>query len=804
MLSGHAPSAAVALLLASLATSARAHVDPTDTGTAAPSVVRPRLLEDVAPVYPESARRDGLTGTVQVLLEVTTTGTVASVRLIRSVRTDLDDAALTAARALRFSPATRDGVPMPVTIRYHFHFAEPQPEPPLAAAPVVAPTPPAPPVPSSTAALGAVDVRSTQIRRSASEVVRDREVLQAAPHRSADELLFVVPGVFITRHSGEGKAFQIFYRGFDAVHGQDLEIWAAGAPVNDVSNIHGQGYADLHFIPVETVRELRAIPGTYDPHQGDFAVAGTLRFDLGLERPGIQAIAELGQFDTRRLFLGYRPDDAHADTFGAVELYHTGGFGPSRAADRASALGQWVHALGDDTTLRLFASGYTGQFASAGVLELADLEAGVVDRLATYDPTQGGSATRAQVVAELDHRGATARTTFSTFAVLRTFRLRENFTGYLKDPSGDSEQLLNDAITVGLTGSHRRRFPVFSPKDAVEVGVFARADWIEQSQRRVSVVDGSVTAQEVDARVRGYDVAGFVDLALHPIDRLTLRGGVRLDGLGYGSQDNGAAAAGQARSSQGTHVGPKASADLRVLPGLHAILSYGQGFRSPQARSLAEGQTTPFTTVHSGELGLQASLGWFKGSLAGFYTTLSDDLVFDQATHRNERVPSTARVGASADVQLDVIEGLTLVGSLTYTESRFTGSNALYAEGDLVPYAPQLVGRVDAAYTHAFGEVLGLEVQGRIGGALSALARRPLPYGQLGHDIALVDATAGLRAGPVELGVECFNLIGSDWYDGEFVFATRWDPSQASSLVPERLVTVGAPRTLIASLRIDL
>ena len=46
------------------------------------------------------------------------------------------------------------------------------------------------------------------------------------PDRSTDELLYVVPGVFITQHSGEGKAYQIFYRGFDAVHGQDLEIWA--------------------------------------------------------------------------------------------------------------------------------------------------------------------------------------------------------------------------------------------------------------------------------------------------------------------------------------------------------------------------------------------------------------------------------------------------------------------------------------------------------------------------------------------------------------------------------------------------
>ena len=93
-----------------------------------------------------------------------------------------------------------------------------------------------------------ITVRGAPPPRSASEAVVDKRVLQAAPHRNASELLLTVPGVFVSQHGGEGKAHQIFFRGFDAVHGQDVELWAAGAPVNDVSNIHGQGYADLHFL----------------------------------------------------------------------------------------------------------------------------------------------------------------------------------------------------------------------------------------------------------------------------------------------------------------------------------------------------------------------------------------------------------------------------------------------------------------------------------------------------------------------------------------------------------------------------
>src|SRR4051812_23277236 len=86
-----------------------------------------------------------------------------------------------------------------------------------------------------------ITVQGTAPPRSASENEVDRRVLQAAPHKNASQMLESVPGVFVSQHGGEGKAHQIFFRGFDAVHGQDVEIWAGGAPVNDVSNIHGQG-----------------------------------------------------------------------------------------------------------------------------------------------------------------------------------------------------------------------------------------------------------------------------------------------------------------------------------------------------------------------------------------------------------------------------------------------------------------------------------------------------------------------------------------------------------------------------------
>ena len=67
------------------------------------------------------------------------------------------------------------------------------------------------------------------------------------PIVNSQEVLRMVPGLFIGQHAGGGKAEQIFLRGFDIDHGTDIQVAVDGMPVNMVSHAHGQGYADLHF-----------------------------------------------------------------------------------------------------------------------------------------------------------------------------------------------------------------------------------------------------------------------------------------------------------------------------------------------------------------------------------------------------------------------------------------------------------------------------------------------------------------------------------------------------------------------------
>jgi TonB family protein len=63
-------------------------------------------------VYPPSAKKDGVSGTVYVAAEILTDGTVGQTRIESGVRSDLDSAAATAVRAVRWIPGENEQGPV--------------------------------------------------------------------------------------------------------------------------------------------------------------------------------------------------------------------------------------------------------------------------------------------------------------------------------------------------------------------------------------------------------------------------------------------------------------------------------------------------------------------------------------------------------------------------------------------------------------------------------------------------------------------------------------------------------------------
>ena len=82
----------------------------------------PRKVTHVDPVYPRVAQMTRVEGTVILEAIIDVTGAVSSVRVLRSIPL-LDQAAVDAVRAWKFTPTLLNGVPVPVALTVTVRFA---------------------------------------------------------------------------------------------------------------------------------------------------------------------------------------------------------------------------------------------------------------------------------------------------------------------------------------------------------------------------------------------------------------------------------------------------------------------------------------------------------------------------------------------------------------------------------------------------------------------------------------------------------------------------------------------------------
>jgi iron complex outermembrane receptor protein len=718
---------------------------------------------------------------------------------------------------------------------------------PAAESPPPAPTAPTPPPtePPSAETSGAgevIEVEDTHRtvlpppKAGASDFVLPRDRLTAAPHRDAGEMLAVAPGIYVGRGEGDAVGHEIFLRGFDAAHGQDIEISVAGIPLNQRSHIHGQGYTDLGFVIPELVRSIRVTEGVYDPRQGDFATAGSIAFDLGVEKRGLLAKVTFGSFGERRVLMLWAPEGSSDDTFAAVAMRETDGFGENRGSKSATAIGQREVKIGDSTGL--FHAAFTGTRANiAGFLRADDIASGKVGYYDTYAlPTansQSGFNARAELGFRLLHKGDDGtRTETGVYAVYTAFRLRTNQTGFLDrsqiNPDfygrGDLFEQENRDFTLGANFTHRMKpYEAGRVHGYLELGTSSQLDVIDQAQNLLEAPQNETWDNRVDASIRQTDIGMWVDGHVWLGDKVRLRGGVRADALYFDVDDRLGNfipvfrrqdyIIGFRRTAFGTVAGPRATLEYEPRRDLLLLASYGEGYRSPQARLLEEGETAPFAKVRGAEVGAQ--LGNDLGShvtTSAYLTKLSLDLAFDPSTSTLERIGPTTRLGI-------VVNGVWrprpwLFAAVAANVVRATLDapppptaevpDPPYKPGQLLPYVPPVVVRTDVAVHHAVGDVGGhpLELGGGMG--FQYLTPRPLPYGQYGVAIYSLDATLDAHWRNLELGIEGFNLLDRRYPAIELNYPSNWDPNGVPSRIPERHISAAAPFTLLVTLGVHL
>ena len=367
--------------------------------------------------------------------------------------------------------------------------------------------------------------------------------------------------------------------------------------------------------------------------------------------------------------------------------------------------------------------------------------------------------------------------------------------------SDDAEQV-NKATTYGLNVSYRHVVKLLTERDIFEVGAITRIDSISQSDTRLNP-DGTIFARRVDAAIGATGIGGYVDAALYPIPRVVIRGGTRLDSLAY-SVDDHLGNQGLERTTQGLHVGNKATVDYAAGGGVHLLASYGEGFRSPEAVPLAEGQKVPFATIQSFEAGARARArgGEWQASLVGFASWLSQDLVFDAVQRASVAAPSSQRAGASAALALR--EGiLGLSASATYVRATFTAGDADFQKGDAVPYAPSFVARTDTFVLVPLGTIARSGVDGRFGVGTQGAFGATLPGGAQAEPAFYVDALAAASWRAFELSINGMNLLNRKYDDLEYLYASNFQRSPTLPS-PSAHVLVAPPASAFVTLKVRI
>ena len=836
--------------------------EPADAEATGSQVTPPTVIEQVQADYPSVALAERREARVELFVTVLTDGSVGEVDVTTSAGSDFDAAAISAVRRWRFEPARRGEEPIAARIRIPFDFSPPEVE--LVDDPGAAPSttgqpdeserePQAEPIgdaaaltrgtdtPIEVTVRGERELRTEQ--RSVSDYRIERDVLAAAPRQEGAEILRAAPGLYIGRGEGAAVAHNYVLRGFDAEHGQDIEFRVGGLPINLPSHLHGQGYTDLTFLIADTVRELKVSEGVYDPRQGDFAVAGSIDIQLGVEEGerGVRLRSGYGSFNTFRQLAMWAPRGGPEESFGAVQYMSTDGFGENRSGQLGSAIVQ--HRFGEgDVTFRTLGIVHASRSDMAGVLRREDVDSGQVcfECVYPFSTARAQNALNSRVItgAFADYQGNEgANGQVGLWLGYDSFRIQQNFTGFLElsrtlartAGRGDLIEQTNETFSIGLTGRYRTKpfRPTSWARGTIEVGVDARLDAIEQAQ---NLIDAAVRNQtwdtRIDASVRALDVGLFGDLDWNLTEYVRARVGVRADVLSYTVDDRlgnfvpltrptDSFISGFRRSALGVAAGPRASLEVRPTSWFSVLAAYGEGYRSPQARLLEDGEDAPFSKVRSADLGVRFDWGDpLQLTIGGYYTRLSDDVAFEAAEGRLERIGATERLGAVVHAVIRPLDWLVGSASLTLVDATLLEPppptaeepDPPFVEGQNLPFVPPVVIRADlGARKTLVSNLWGHSLIGRAGLGFSYLSPRPLPFGDSAEPFALLDASLGMQWSAFNLTFEVFNALNTEYAAVEYAFPSDWNPDDGvRPRTPARHFSAGSPFAWMVSLGVQL
>ncbi|WP_111597036.1 TonB-dependent receptor [Chitinophaga skermanii] len=407
---------------------------------------------------------------------------------------------------------------------------------------------------------------------------------------NSQEVLRMVPGLFIGQHAGGGKAEQIFLRGFDIDHGTDINITADGMPVNMVSHAHGQGYADLHFLIPELIQQVDFKKGPYYADKGNLNTAGFVDFKTKDVLTNSMVKLEAGAFNTWRgvgMFdlLGEKAKANEQSAFIASEyMYSKGYFDHPQDFNRLNLFGKYHGRISPQTTLTASASTFTSSWDASGQIPDRAVKDGSISWFGAIDPNEGGKTSRTnanvQTVTTLNHDAYLKNQVFYSHY---KFTLFSNFTFFLNDEvNGDQIKQHEDRNLFGYNGSYVKNGYWGNKKLSSEVGINVRYDKTNNSELS-HTKDRSTLIDPIKlGDINELNLAAYWMESIELSQRFTLSGGLRFDHFEMGYKDklenNTKSTAG------GNTVSPKLNLQYKASEFAYLYLNSGKGFHSNDTR----------------------------------------------------------------------------------------------------------------------------------------------------------------------------------------------------------------------------
>lgn len=514
------------------------------------------------------------------------------------------------------------------------------------------------------------------------------------PITNSQEVLRLVPGLFIGQHAGGGKAEQLFLRGFDVDHGTDVAISVDGMPVNMVSHAHGQGYADLHFVIPELIDRVQFNKGPYYADKGNFTTAGYVDFRLKdfLEKSFVKL--EGGQYGTVRTVAGLnllKPDKARRNQslYAAGEASFTKGYFESpQDFSRFNGLLKYHGSISPNSTLTATLTGFTSRWNASGQIPERAVKSGLIGFYGAIDNNEGGHTARhnalVSLTSNLSNGGVLQQQLYYTRYL---FELYSNFTFYKEDPvNGDQIRQKEARNVAGYNAAYTKDFYIGNIATQTKAGTQLRYDDINNIELSRTKSRTITTKQVMLGDINEFNGGVYWMQKLSLSKKLELTPGLRADYFSNRYHDK---LTNQVRQTQATLISPKLDLTFRAAKNVQLYWYTGRGFHSNDTRvAVQEGGRKVVPPAYGTDIGGVFKIGRkLVLQSALWYLWLDQEFIYVGDEGVVEPGGRTRRMGLDVSVRYAVLKNLFADVDLSLANPRAVDASK---EESYLPLAPRV------------------------------------------------------------------------------------------------------------------